>query len=70
MRLYKHNSMSFTLLTHDKRIYSLNQQGERFVYQYHGKASDHYAAGGMLLREIPNFLKAICFNLNRKPNEK
>ena len=70
MRLYKHDSMSFTLVTHDKRIYSLNQQGQRFVSQYHGKAGDFYTPGGMFLRNIPDFLKTLCFNLNKKPNEK
>ena len=67
MKLHKHNNRSFTLITHDKRIYSLDQQGDNgFASNYCGKAGEGYIPGGTLLRHIPDFLKNKCFNLNRK----
>jgi hypothetical protein len=70
MRLYKHNDKSFTLVTHDNRIYGLHEQGEnQFVANYCGKAGPDYRISGLLLYKIPDFLKSKCFKLNRKPNE-
>lgn len=70
MKLYKHNNLSFTLVTHDKRIFSLFQQGEGFISQPLGVAGKEYNPNGTLLRFIPDFLKNQCFKLNTKPNEK
>ena len=67
MQLYKHSDTSFTLITSDKRIYGLAQQGPKFITaNYVGKASKEYRSTGKLLKNIPNFLKSKVFKLNKQ----
>lgn len=69
MKLYKHNSLSFTLITHDRRQYHISSQGPIWVSQYLGKVDSHAIINGTLLKQIPDFLKRKCFTLNTKNYE-
>jgi hypothetical protein len=63
MKLYR-TSSGFTLRTHDNRVYDIING--RAVYRM---TSAEFVINGVLLREIPNNVKSICFKLNKKPKQ-
>jgi len=72
MKLFKnHDNDRYTLLTHDYRLYGLIVYEKRVISKYVGKVAKtkNLVINGKLLKDIPNFLKSICFKLNKKPQE-
>jgi len=68
MKLYSHNNNNdYTLINHQNIMYELIHLGNnKYMPKKIGKVSDDYVISGKLLKNIPNYLKRLCFNLNKK----
>ena len=66
LELWQNPDGTFTLKTHDNRLYWIyNMKGAKFL----GVVGKNWIPTGKFLRSIPNHIKKLVFSLNKKPEE-
>jgi hypothetical protein len=64
-QLYQ-TSHGYDLITSDLRLYSLFQSTSGWSYQFKGVIGSKYVPAGVKAKNVPNHLKRLFFQLNKK----